>query len=320
MTSTQTVSRSVSPAVVMLRALAIASALALASRAAAQTPPPMPPTFAYAAGSDAKVSGLIISRRGDNLLVRDETTGQLSMVSVSSATKIESKAGWMDMQRKTKNASSLLPGLLIEVKGVGGATGNLVATKIAFHGRALRVATQINAGEVELKAQQRQTAMVAAANRDSLAAAKSRGRDSLEALSATNAELNARIANLDNFDMRDKATVNFAVNSFELTDVARQTLDALVAKSESLGAYVIEIEGFTDGVGSAQFNQRLSTQRAHAVVAYLTDHHNVPLRRIATPSGLGPANPVGPNETSGGRALNRRVELKVLVNRGIKQP
>src|SRR4051794_34522006 len=101
MTSTQTVPRSVSPAVLMLRALAMAMALALATQAAAQTPPPAPPTFAYGAGSDAKLTGLIISRRGDNLLVRDETTGQLSMVSVSSSTKIESKAGWMDMQRKT---------------------------------------------------------------------------------------------------------------------------------------------------------------------------------------------------------------------------
>jgi|KBSSwiStaDraftv2_1062776.scaffolds.fasta_scaffold823684_1 outer membrane protein OmpA-like peptidoglycan-associated protein len=320
MTSTQTVSRSVSPAVLMLRALAMAGALALATRASAQTPPPMPSTIAYHAGNEAKLSGLIISRRGDNLLVKDETTGQLSMVSVSSTTKIESKAGWMDMQRKTKDARSLMPGLLIEVKGVGGATGNLVATKIAFHGRALRVATQINAGEVELKAQQRQTAMMAAANRDSFAAAKRRGRDSIEALSATNAELTARIANLDNFDMRDKATVNFEVGSFQLSDAAKQTLDALVAKSESLGPYVIEIEGFTDAVGPADVNQRLSTQRAHAVVAYLTDHHNVPLRRIATPSGLGPASPVASNETSGGRALNRRVELKVLVNRGIKQP
>jgi outer membrane protein OmpA-like peptidoglycan-associated protein len=312
----------VSPAVLILRMLvmAMAMALALASRVAAQTSPPTPPTFAYAAGSDAKVSGLIISRRGDNLLVRDETTGQLSMVTVSSATKIESKAGWMDMQRKTKDARALLPGLLIEVKGVGGATGNLVASKIAFHGRSLRVATQINAGEVELKAQARQTAMIAAATRDSLAAVKARGRDSIEAMNATNAELNARIANLDNYDVRDKATVNFAVNSFELNDAAKQTLDALVAKSESMGAYVIEIEGFTDTVGPAELNQRLSTQRAHAVVAYLTDHHNVPLRRIATPSGLGPANPVAPNQTSAGRALNRRVELKVLVNRGIKQP
>jgi len=316
--------RSTSPAAWLLRVIAMILALALASRAsgqsAPQSAPPSPPTLEYAAGHDAKVSGFIISRRGDNLLVRDETTGQLSMVSVSSATKVDEKAGWMDMETKRKGTSDLMPGLKIKVKGIGSATGNLIATKISFHGRSSRVAEQISAGEVELKAQQRQTAAIAAANRDSIAAAKERARDSLSAMSNTLNEVNARISNLANYDVRDRATVNFALNSFELSKSAMETLDGLVAKNGNMDTFIFEVEGFTDTTGSMAHNQKLSNMRANVVVSYLTDKHNIPLRRIATPSGLGPNRPVAPNETSGGRALNRRVEVQVLVNKGLKPP
>jgi outer membrane protein OmpA-like peptidoglycan-associated protein len=54
------------------------------------------------------------------------------------------------------------------------------------------------------------------------------------------------------------------------------------------------------------------------VVAYLSEQHHIQPRFIATPAGLGEERPVADNSTAEGRAMNRRVELKLMVNKGIK--
>jgi len=292
-----------------------------------QAPPsPMPPvpqnTMLYSAGQGAKLSGWIVSRRGDDFLIRDETTHQLSWVTITPSTTIQSKSGILDLETKPKDASSLVTGLLVKIKGEGGPGGNLVASKVSFHGRSLRTAKQIDAGEVELKAQQRQIAGMASANRDSINAATKRGRDTIEALNTRIDSLTSlaktRFENLDNFEVRFKWAVMFATNSDKLDAVAKSSLDSLVALSKPMEGFVIEVEGFTDSTGSAEFNRRLSMRRADAVVSYLTDVHSVPARRIATPVGMGAAKPVADNSTESGRAANRRVDVRVLVNRGIK--
>jgi outer membrane protein OmpA-like peptidoglycan-associated protein len=67
------------------------------------------------------------------------------------------------------------------------------------------------------------------------------------------------------------------------------------------------IEGHTDNVGSAQFNQTLSLQRAESVRRYLTDH-GIQNRRL-TVAGLGLERPVAGNDSAMGRQQNRRVEV-----------
>jgi OmpA-OmpF porin, OOP family len=272
-----------------------------------------PPRVLYAPGRPGKVTGFIVNRDGDDLLVRDETTSLLSMVTITSTTKISSPSGFLNLERTPQPPTTLIAGLLIAVEGTGGSNGGLVAERVSFHTSALRVARQIAAGEVVLKAQQRQTAAVAAANRDSLRRATLRARDSLDAL-------NTRISNLDAYELRVRGTVTFAVNSADLSDEAREILDDLVDKSRPFEAYVIEVAGYSDATGSAAANQVLSTRRAQAVVEYLTTAHAIPLRRFAAPAGLGPSRPVADNSSAEGRALNRRVEVKVLVSRGLRAP
>jgi OmpA-OmpF porin, OOP family len=87
----------------------------------------------------------------------------------------------------------------------------------------------------------------------------------------------------------------------------------------SAKGYVIEVSGYTDSTGSVDKNRRLSTARADAVVRYLAENHQIPLRRIITPFGYGETNAVADNTTREGRAQNRRVEVKILVNRGLQQ-
>jgi len=64
-------------------------------------------------------------------------------------------------------------------------------------------------------------------------------------------------------------------------------------------------------------NQKLSMERAQEVIAYLLQTGKVPLTHIVAPGAMGEADPAATNETSQGRSENRRVEVKVLVNKGL---
>jgi OOP family OmpA-OmpF porin len=298
--------------------------LALAAPSFAQDISGPPQTKAtYTQGEKGKVYGAIISRRGDDMIVRRENSNELSLVTLTADTKIESPSGLLNVDRKHQDMSLLVPGLFVKVRGAGGSRGNLVAERISFHKTALKVANQISAGEVDIRRQ-------VDANTDSIAIAKKRARDSLNAFSARAREamdrardslaaVNTRMADLDNYDVKYNGTVNFASGSATLTSEAKQQLDVLVENGKGLTGFIVEVVGYTDDKGSAAFNQRLSERRTEAVVSYLAEHHGVPLRRIVNPTGFGETHPVASNDNSSGRAENRRVEVKVLVNRGLQQ-
>ena len=82
---------------------------------------------------------------------------------------------------------------------------------------------------------------------------------------------------------------------------------------------MIEVAGHTDATGSDAKNFRLSRDRADAVVQYLAVQHKIPLRRFVTPMGYGKTEAVADNTTREGRSQNRRVDVKMIVNRGLNQ-
>jgi outer membrane protein OmpA-like peptidoglycan-associated protein len=115
--------------------------------------------------------------------------------------------------------------------------------------------------------------------------------------------------------------VNFKVRSARLSPEAMEMLDEIATQAKNERGFIIEVMGFASADGSTNLNRQLSQQRADAVVRYLAENHMIPLRRIITPFGYGESNPVGDNLTREGREQNRRVEVKILVNRGlISQP
>jgi outer membrane protein OmpA-like peptidoglycan-associated protein len=73
----------------------------------------------------------------------------------------------------------------------------------------------------------------------------------------------------------------------------------------------VEIQGHTDSVGSAEYNLSLSDKRAWAVVNYLVQNYGIDINRL-TAKGYGKTMPIADNSTEAGRALNRRVEFKIL--------
>jgi peptidoglycan-associated lipoprotein len=106
---------------------------------------------------------------------------------------------------------------------------------------------------------------------------------------------------------------NFAFGATAVPDASKARIDALVAqlKADPKGAY-FEIEGHTDNVGDATYNERLGLERAEAVKRYLYEQHQIPLHRISVIS-YGENKPVGDNSTREGRAQNRRVVLRIIA-------
>jgi outer membrane protein OmpA-like peptidoglycan-associated protein len=120
------------------------------------------------------------------------------------------------------------------------------------------------------------------------------------------------IENIDNYQQVKTGSVLFGFNKAELTDDDQQQLADLTQSLTPLKHYVIEVEGYTDKVGSKQYNLELSRRRADAVVRYLTVTGHVPLLKIHV-LGLGEDEPVADNTTKDGRKQNRRVEIRVMA-------
>jgi outer membrane protein OmpA-like peptidoglycan-associated protein len=104
--------------------------------------------------------------------------------------------------------------------------------------------------------------------------------------------------------------VTFEFNKSRLTLDAKKVLDFVGQSVKAHPEAKIEIGGYTDSVGSAAYNQRLSLARARAVRVYLMQL-GVPADQL-TAVGYGEARPVASNTTEEGRAQNRRVELRRL--------
>jgi outer membrane protein OmpA-like peptidoglycan-associated protein len=142
--------------------------------------------------------------------------------------------------------------------------------------------------------------------------------------SATAANNTARAVDtkLDAFDKAQRRLVlevvlnessgGFQFGKKELPDAAKQQIDDLISKLQQDPKNVyIEIEGHTDNVGPADFNEKLGLERAEAVERYLYERHQVPLHKMNAIS-YGMTKPVADNKTKDGRAQNRRVVIRVL--------
>ena len=126
-----------------------------------------------------------------------------------------------------------------------------------------------------------------------------------------------RFEKLGEYDVKAEVTVKFAVGSTQVSAADKEELKKLAQTAIGLNGYLIEVKGFADSSGNAIMNEQLSEDRAEAVVGYLVQQCNVPVRHVVAPGALGEYQPAASNETKEGRAQNRRVEVKVLVNKGI---
>jgi OOP family OmpA-OmpF porin len=120
------------------------------------------------------------------------------------------------------------------------------------------------------------------------------------------------VESMNKYQMTKSETVLFGFNRDTLTDEGKAQLDELAKQAGGLDRYVIEVQGFTDKVGSPTYNESLSERRAQAVARYLANQYKIPVRAISM-LGSGYAQPVADDKTRDGRKMNRRVEVRLWV-------
>jgi OmpA-OmpF porin, OOP family len=289
---------------------------------------PRPPQDATASqvqpvpnGQQMKIIGIVIKRHADSFTFRDQT-GVEREVALTPMTDVKTHKKGVFRGGKAYGVSYILRGLRLEVSGAGNAQGQLVAEKIRFDEDDLRTAQALQArvDPVEKLAEENQKRIVAAeAEAERLARESEENAAAARKAQATADLANNRINGLDDYDPVRTITVPFATGSSTLGPRGRAEIDAAAAwaKTQNRKGWVVAVVGFADTTGNTEPNRKLSERRANAVIGYMVTKYNLPLQRLVQPFGYGENNPVAENTTAEGRAKNRRVEIRLLVNKGI---
>jgi len=253
-----------------------------------------------------KIEGLIISSSGETLIV-STPEGDKTTVVLTNDTKVQQTGIF---SQKAMPATVLIPGLKVSAEGANDDQNRLVAKEIDFDGGDLETAQKIQAGL-------HPTAEQVAANQQSISATKEETEQNKEQIEKNIQATSNRFSELSEYDENADVNVNFAVGSSDISARDKEALTKLAHDAASLTGYIIEVKGYADSSGGAVMNTKLSEDRAQTVVAYLVQECNVPMRHIVSPAAMGETHAVASNETASGRAENRRVEVKVLRNKGI---
>jgi len=278
-----------------------------------------------ASGEKAKAKGMITTRTGETLVVKSD--GKNVTVVLTDETTTRDKKGLFGLDREMLSNVVLSPGLKVDVNGTADDQGRIVAKTITVDGDDLETAEMIEAG-LHPTAQQVATNMVAiesnrqdtAANKLELAAQKETIDTHQQNIEKNMRDIDQqvqRFAALSEFDLKGQTVVKFKVSSSEISDADQEQLKQLAQSATGLTGYIVEVMGYADSSGDAAMNTKLSEDRAKSVITYLIQQCGIPVRHIVAPGAMGEYGPAASNETTEGRADNRRVEVKILVNKGI---
>ena len=287
--------------------------------------------FAFA-GDNAKVKGMITNRTGETLIVKSGE-GTTTVV-LTDDTRTRDKKGLFGLDRQQLSNVVLIPGLKVDVDGSTDDAGRFVAKTITVDGDDLEAAEMIQSGlhptaeqvaanvqtleahsgelashGVQLASQKENIQT----NQQDIAANKQRIEQNIKDIE----DNSQRFTALSDYDVKGQATVKFNVGSSSVSAADQEELNKLAQTATVLTGYIVEVMGYADSTGNAAMNTKLSEDRAKAVVTYLIQQGNIPIRHIVAPGAMGEYGAAAPNETKAGRAENRRVEVKILVNKGI---
>ena len=300
-----------------------------------------PDTTVIAGGKKAKATGIVINRNGDTFTIRD-SRGEETTVVITDKTKIRLVRKGFFRADRSSNATEILRGLRLEAEGGTNSDGHIVAKHIRFDEEDLRTAQALDSrvdpvetlanstqalaennqqriGEAEQNAQRLsgQVDEVSSVANAATSAAKN-AQSTADQAEADATTANARINVLDDYEVLAKIAVHFKNGSARLSPAAEAEIDAVAdVVSENLNGWIVAVEGYADSTGREARNRSLSERRAKAVIDYLVTKHGLPPYRVVQPFGYGSANPVATENTRLGRALDRRAEITVLVNKGI---
>jgi outer membrane protein OmpA-like peptidoglycan-associated protein len=286
-----------------------------------------------AVAQEATVEGLVIGRDGPSMSVKTADSPRLTVL-LSDTTKATEKGGFLGLDRKDLGITALVPGLAVKVEGTYDPDHQLVAKKIVFSRTSLNTAKQIDAGLNPVNHQ------VAAAqdqlrsdrkdieqNQQDLTKTSQDLDTTKQGLAATTAatasntqgigQANQRFGTLDQYETKDTITVNFANGKTSVSAKDKDELTNFVKQAANTPGFMIEVQGYASATGSVTLNQKLSSERADAVLAIIQQTGAVPMTRILAPAAMGVTDQVADNHSRTGQAQNRRVVVTIVVNKGI---
>ncbi|MFL6230682.1 MAG: OmpA family protein [Pyrinomonadaceae bacterium] len=292
-------------------------------------------------GSKQKIQGIVSHRNGDTFKVRDPSGGEYTVLLTGSTDVTSHSKGLRG--KKDYPVTYIMRGLRLQAQGRGDSDGNLVAEWVRFDEQDLRSAQSLE--QTDAMAKENESRISAAEQAAKEAAEEARrmagqiaentalANDARARADAAQAQAdsafkaaalaNNRINGLDDYETIRTTAVLFKVGSSVLTPEGRALLDETAAwgKAEkakgNANGWLVEVVGFADTSGNTAKNRALSERRSKAVIQYLVGVHSLDLRRLVQPFGFGDSKPVADNKTAEGRAKNRRVEVRVLQNKGI---
>jgi outer membrane protein OmpA-like peptidoglycan-associated protein len=275
---------------------------------------------------------MIISRTGETLIVSGQA-GKVTVV-LTDNTRTKDDKGLFGLDTEVMADTVLIPGLKVRVDGMTEGEGRVVAKTITVDGDDLETSEMVQAGlhptaeqvAANIKAIQTNKGNIAS-NRENISSNQQNIAANKQDIGANKQQITQNIRDIEEntnrftalaeYEVKTAATVNFDVASYKVNANDQEELKNLAQTAVGLTGYIIEVTGYADATGDAAMNTRLSEQRAKAVVTFLMQQGGVPVRHIVAPGAMGEYGAAAPNETKSGRAENRRVEVKVLVNKGI---
>ena len=276
------------------------------------------------AGQKYKIKGVVVNKIDDTTYIINDSVGVDTKIVVSPSASIKHN-GFFGGDKYPVTA--LVKGLTMEVEGVGDSSGSVMINKVRFDKanlvaaqaldkRVAPVEERVTAAEQNAQRISGQIDELMAISNAAKGGAKA-AQDTADAAIAGVNETNKRISTMDDYVIQSTATVNFKVNSAVLSTEAKVSHDEVAAAAKTLKGYVIDVTGYASAEGDTKKNKALSQRRALAVKEYLIENHDIDLRRFPESYGFGELKAVADNTTREGREQNRRVEIKLLVNRGL---
>ncbi len=271
-------------AILILLALPATGSLSAQQQSPAQEPITVNGA-AMPAGPDVKG---IISARNDDKIKVTAVDGTSTVITFTDDTKISAGGGFLGGSRGKPTAAALLNGLPVTVKTMQGPDG-LIASQITFRNNDLKTARMIRNGTEQQFGEQ----------------------------TAATEALRGRMADIDKYNIKSTSNVYFATGKWALSGQSKADLCAAATAAEGTNNALMLVVGYTDSVGSDEYNQTLSEKRASSVINYLQQACHWKPYRMLTPTGMAESDPLASNDTAEGKAQNRRVSVNILVSKSV---
>jgi OmpA-OmpF porin, OOP family len=245
-----------------------------------------PTTEAVVLTKGPEVKGIISARNDDKIKITT-TDGNSAIIAIDESTKIKTSKG-LFAGRSKLGAGALLNGLPVTVKTMQ-AGSQLVASQISFRNTDFKTANMIRNGTAQQFDEQ----------------------------TAATEALRGRMGDIDKYNVKSTANVYFDTGKAMLSGQAKADLCAAATEAEATDNALMLVVGYTDSVGSDEYNQQLSEKRASSVINHLQQACRWKPYRMLTPTGMAESDPLASNDTEEGKAQNRRVSVNILVSKSV---